>query len=410
MTEEIKETQNLNKLGIHWVGNAVWAQTGYGGQAKLLLPRFAKLGHQPSMTAYYGLQGHMLQINNMNVFPMGYHPYGMDVCASNAQISRARILMTCLDVWVCEPQMFTGDVLWVPWYPIDSETVNTGIKAKLPAAFDMIAMSKFGQRKVEELGLKTHYAPCCVDTTIFAPADRETSRVSASEQITAPLPKDAFIVSMVAMNKGNPSRKAFYEQFRAFRALHNKHPDTVLYAHTITSEAGQQGGVNLLEICAALDLKVGVDIIFPNALAIINGYQDTFLNSVYNASDVLLSVTMGEGFGIPIIEAQAAGCPVIIGDWTSMSELKFSGWSVDKSEASEFWTPLNAIQYLPKWEAIADRLEMAYQMRGNMDYRKRARKGALAYDCDKVLEKHWVPILAEIDAKVKERPTFTVPV
>jgi glycosyltransferase involved in cell wall biosynthesis len=248
-----------------------------------------------------------------------------------------------------------------------------------------------------------------VDTNIFTPKDREASRVEVGQQITAPLPKDAFTVSLVAMNKGNPSRKAFYEQFRAFKALHDKHPDTILYAHTIASEAGQQGGVNLVEMCEHLGLKLSVDVILPNPLAIVNGYQDTFLSSVYNASDVLLSVTMGEGFGIPIVEAQAAGCPVIIGDWTSMSELKFSGWSVDKSEASEFWTPLNAIQYLPKWEAIADRLEQAYQMRGDQDLRKLAREGALAYDADKVIENYWTPILAEIDAKVKERPTFTVP-
>jgi glycosyltransferase involved in cell wall biosynthesis len=410
MTEEFTVPQNLNnKTGIHWVGNAVWAQTGYGTQAKLLLPRFVKLGYGVTMTAYYGLQGHVLNFNGLNIFPCGYHPYGMDVCAANANISGAKILMTCIDLWVCEPQMFQGPH-WVPWYPIDSGTVSTLIKTKIASAFDMISMSKFGQKMVEELGYKPRYAPCSFDPEVFKPMDRIAALNDVNQHIQFKIPKDVFVVSMVQMNKGNPSRKAFYEQFKAFKTLHNKHSDTALYCHSITSQAGEQAGINLIEMCKYIGLEPGKDVLFPDPLSILNGYPDIYLNAVYNASDVLSAVTMGEGFGIPIIEAQGAGCPVIVGDWTSMSELHCSGWKVDKSEASEFWTVLGAIQYLPKWEAIADRLESAYQMRGNQDYRDRAHDGAKAWEVDRVVEKYWKPALEEINARIQEYPVYTEPV
>jgi FkbM family methyltransferase len=51
-------------------------------------------------------------------------------------------------------------------------------------------------------------------------------------------------------------------------------------------------------------------------------------------------------------------------------------------------------------DAIADKLEQAYRMWGNDDYRKRARDGALAYDAEKVAEKYWKPVLADIEESV----------
>lgn len=404
-----EETQNIKKLGIHFLSNAIWAQTGYGVQAKLLLPRLQKLGYPVSMTAYYGLQGHTLMMNDIMCYPAGYHPYGMDVAAGNTKTSAADILMTNVDIWVCEPQNFQGTI-WVPWFPIDSETANPMIRAKLPSAYERLCMSKHGTKLVQGLGYDCKFVPCSVDTKVFTPvSDRPAAFAELNLHIPDKIPEDVFLVSMVAMNKGAPSRKAFYQHLRAFKTFYDKHPDSALYMHTIRSEFGEQGGINLPEIIRTVGLEIGKNVFFPDALLVVNGYPDIFLNAVYNASDVFMSVTMGEGFGIPILEAQSAGCPVIIGDWTAMSEILFSGWKVEKKEALEVWTMLSAIQYEPDYRAIADRLEEAYKVRGNMEYRERARKGARAYDIDRVVERYWVPTLESITERLKDRPEFTEP-
>jgi hypothetical protein len=205
---------------------------------------------------------------------------------------------------------------------------------------------------------------------------------------------------MVAMNKGAPvSRKAFYQHIQAFKEIHAKHPDTALYLHTQKGEQGELGGLNLPEYIKALGLEN--DVYFPDQQIMVNGYPDEFLNALYNSSDVLLSVTMGEGFGIPILEAQSAGCPVIVGDWTSMPELLFSGWKVEKKDANPHFTFLNSWMFDPRWQAIYEQMELAYQARGNQDLRTRAREGALEYDVDAITEKYWKPVLEKINEKVQ---------
>ena len=167
--------------------------------------------------------------------------------------------------------------------------------------------------------------------------------------------------------------------------------------------------VELIPFIEAMGLTYGyaftksaenADVIFADQYGLALGYTDAMMAQIYSALDVKMLVSMGEGFGIPILEAQACGTPVVVGDWTSMSELCFSGWKVAKSDAIPVWNALQTFQYLPKSEAIAEKLEAAYKMRGNQDYRTRARDGAIKYDADKVTEKYWLPTLKLIEQQI----------
>ena len=87
-----------------------------------------------------------------------------------------------------------------------------------------------------------------------------------------------------------------------------------------------------------------------------------------------------------------------------MPELLFSGWKVEKKDATPLYTLQNSYQFIPHVKAIADRLEQAYKMQGSKDYSKRARYGAMEYDIRRVVEKHWKPVLANIEKKLQESP------
>jgi glycosyltransferase involved in cell wall biosynthesis len=381
-------------MKINWFSNAPYASTGYGNQTKNFVPRLAALGHEMSITSFYGLQGARINWQGIPVFPVGKHPYGQDVMSAHAEFAGAQVIISLLDIWVCRPDDIR--LPWFPWFPIDHEPIPANVAAVASRATKPITMSKFGHRMAQNAGIESFYVPHGVETNVFKPIDRAEARGRMG------LPADAFIVGMVAANKGNPPRKAFYEQITAFAALKKRHPDALLYLHT---DDGTRGGetVNLVQFCERLGLKPVTDVLFVDQYANALGLPDAYMVDLYNSLDVMMLASLGEGFGIPLVEAQACGCPVITGEWTAMGELVFGGWKIPKSEAQpEYHDYFDAYQWRVTVGAVAERLEAAYEMRGVDSLRERAREGALAYDADRVTKKYWQPVLAEIEQIVKE--------
>ncbi len=196
---------------------------------------------------------------------------------------------------------------------------------------------------------------------------------------------------MIAANVG--TRKAFSQHIEGFAAFHRKYPDSVLYLHTAEVAPG---GLDLSSVCLKAGLRIGPDVIFCDAYRYFVGVRDVEMARLYNAMDVLLMVTKAEGFGLPIVEAQACGTPVIVGDWSAMPELCFAGWKVCKEESelveNNWW--------LGHPDAIADRLEQAYLASRNPErrelLRREARAGALDYDVDRIAKERWLPLLDAI--------------
>jgi glycosyltransferase involved in cell wall biosynthesis len=117
---------------------------------------------------------------------------------------------------------------------------------------------------------------------------------------------------------------------------------------------------------------------------------------------VLLNPAMGEGFGLPVLEAQACGVPAIVTDFTAMSEVCAAGWKVGYDRVR---TPMRAWQAWPDVAEVVAALEACHALSSpeRRALAARAREHALGYDVERVMEQHWLPALEEIEQRLADR-------
>lgn len=369
--------------------------SGYGRPTRELSAALTSMGHEVACYAWFGVAGAAIKSNGMILFPrIGAPLYGQDADVW-AKYWKADVVITIEDIWVL-PLDFTaklqaaGVKTWIPWFPVDGSPVPSSIVNRAHTATIPAVYSRFGERELCEAGVdNTRYVPLGVDCNVYKPLARDEVRTKHL------VPDGAFVVTMVAANKGWPCRKSFPEAIEAFGRFHHRHPEAVLYMHTDKDGAGV--GIDL----GALVDQLGIPreaVKFANQVDYMLGLSDEHMAEVYNVSDVLLAPSMGEGFGLPIIEAQACGTPVITQDCTSMPELTINGVTIRPLQ--RFYSPLGQWQYLADIDAIDQGLEYIYQRPDREGYAKTwvgIEHMQRHYDWPVVIEQYWRPILGELE-------------
>ena len=391
----IAKQQLSGAVGV-W-SNSYDAPTGYGQQVKYMIDRLKRHGLDVANFSNFGLEGKIDTIQTphgpVKHFPRSFgHGYSMDVLVPDFMTwanstGKKDVLFTLYDVWVLDsPHLQKMRQIW-SWTPLDHITMPPKVKEWLVKPNVLpIAMSPFGQREMQNHEIEHAYVPHGIDTKVLRPSYELTNGMDVRDYWKS---RDSFIVGMVAANKasGLVHRKAFSENLTAFSIFHKKHPDTKLYLHTDATGSGI--GWNLLELLKALDVPAE-SILLVNPLEYRYGSPQADLAAYYSAMDVLLAPSMGEGFGVPTIEAQACGTRAIASSWAASQDLVAEdGWLVDgvplwDAGQSSWWQT-------PKIPSIVDALEDAYQQgKGESEV---AREFALQFDVETVWRDYWMPLL-----------------
>jgi glycosyltransferase involved in cell wall biosynthesis len=325
-------------MNILWVSNHPNLSSAYGQQTALFTPRLEALGHKVTIVTFSNGVPQRWK-NGMLVLPSPGDAFGNDLISAHVEHHATDLVVSLVDPFVLDPNIYK-QFPWCPWTPVDCRPLHPGIANIKPYVKRVWAMSRFGQDQLEEAGFdNVDYVPHGIDDKLFRPADR----VEARKVLSAATGYDfsgKFIVAMVANNKGTPSRKGFYEGLKAFRHFSDDVKDAVLYLHTeMTGEVYR--GEDLRQVAALVGLPAERVVFAPQYPYVLGMLTPDYLASVYNAADVFLSSSHAEGFGVPAVEAQMCGCPVILPNNTAQSELCRSGALVE----AEPYMPFVALEW-----------------------------------------------------------------
>ena len=378
------------------------AFSGYAVQTKLYALGLKEHCHL-ALLATFGLHGSIQDWNGIPLFPGGADAFANDVIPKAARAWQADVIITLKDALVFNPATFNG-FRWLPLCPIDHDPSTPQVIERVRQSYRPIAYAPHGFRALRRAGLDPAYVPHAYDPKVYFPMDKAEARKLFN------IPDDLFVIGTVAVNRGGlPSRKSWVENLEAFAIFAHDKPNVRYFVHTDLADEGYEGGIPLRPVMANLGILDKV-LFCDQERYRYGGFPVEYMRHYYNAIDVLNAVSMGEGFGIPVLEAQAVGTPVIVGDWCAHEDLCFAGWKVQKERAHHFYDQQQGYVFIASPHSIADRMVAAYDFLvvdkaisaiQRNSFRQKSIDGATPYQIDTVIRDHWLPLLAELERDIR---------
>lgn len=376
-----------------------------------------------------------VMFNPYNVWPVSVDRKILDNIVLSA---RADLFIAFQDVFVlkCGPSLCPSLV----WMPTHFQPIEHLTRKALDAFDAIVAMSRYGETVLSEvLGVHAcgpsaklfYYVPHACERSVFFPDSPTGESSTLRERVRGRWgwPLDAHVTLMVAANGEMSNRKAWDVQIQAWSsfARRMRASGRKAYLHIHSQAVGALDLPRILEVVGELpnrwdsytrkmDEHGTSDVsgvrqategvrgpncsITPTSLE--NRLPVEDLADMYRAADVLLAATCSEGFGVPVLEAQFCGTPVVTNQTTAMTELTLLGISVPPSH----WTVRNDFRsgwFVPSVSGVAQALwEIAHWPAPELE-RRRSRAFPVLHKrySPEAVEQGWTDILADVIRRTK---------
>ena len=385
-------------MRILWKSGHPEMPTGYGQQTALILPRLKALGHEVAVSCTAGQISHPGWWQGIPVF--GCSPYadmGEDTVGGDYERFNADLCVTFLCTWVLKFPPLWRNMRVLHWMNVDCDPMSWSDYKVLADTGGMPAATSRRGWEIMRAGGKTEdrpddprepldpvYLPHGVDTKMFSPVSTR-KRIELRDEFG--YGKDTFVVGMNFMNNDR-FRKNTQQQLRGFAMFHAKHPDSVLAIHAIER---LPDGYHLPALCQYLGITKAVR--WTPQYELVSGLiTPALMADWYRTLDVYLGAG-NEGFGLPGLESQACGTPVILADAQSGPELAGScNWLV---AGEKLYNDVHRADWLEvRSGEVALALEEAFHQARTR--REAVREHAMGWDINTVVRDYWEPALAEI--------------
>jgi glycosyltransferase involved in cell wall biosynthesis len=344
------------------------------------------------MVNFYGLQGAIKEEEGITMYPSMGMPYGEDALVNHSKDFNADISITWQDVHTMDMNWVNQLKRWIPWTPVDRDPMGSPLVDRLRSAHRIISCSKFGEEQIKNNGMYSTYIPCSVETSILKPPDfsKEDYRKSIG------IPPDLFLFGMVSANKEIPPRKSFQEVLDAFALFKKQHPKSGIFFH-INKIQGYAFPIG--EYAKFLGLEK--DIFYLDDYKQMYKVKDFDMAGFYSMMDCLLLPSSAEGFGMPAVEAQSCGTPVIVNRFTSMPELVIEGKTGFVCEvAIKQFSPTMGYVGIPSVKSLYDQMEKMIRANRKQMALDARRHVVDTYDADLIFNTKWLPYLSNIERHI----------
>ena len=232
----------------------------------------------------------------------------------------------------------------------------------IPTVSRAVAMSRFGQDQIPGSELIYHG----IDTDTFRPASPQNPIfTSQGHKITNK--RDAkrvfgydpsgFLVLRVDRNS---MRKDFASTWKALVPVMHRHADIEVHFHCVGSD--KAGGVSMPDIFTR-DPDTFGRFHTPKDYNTFEGWDVRDLVALYNAADIFVTTSQGEGFGLTVGEAVACGLPVVGQNFSAIPEVIGPG-GILVEPGYEVTAPGGQDMFAADVPAFSAAIERLYNSRG----------------------------------------------
>jgi len=223
----------------------------------------------------------------------------------------------------CNIQHFFNDILYakchfpgikiISYTPMDCDEIQYDVFAFFPFCDAICTYSNHSKKAIERTvpGYKVCVIYLGCDPDFFHPVGTDKKKELKQKYFKT----DKYVV--INCNR-NQWRKDIVRSMYAFHLFHEKYQNTMLYLHMKKKDVGG----DIMYIAEGLGMKHGTEVMYTgDDFDESQGSCRETLREIYQASDLFLSTSTGEGWGLTVTDAMSSGLPVLVPSNTAFLDL-----------------------------------------------------------------------------------------